>query len=466
MVVTRNRANESDRRLNPAIYGIAALMRPSRTDRREDLVTTGAVAAMTLLGGGSAAFPVPRFVTMLVAAALLVLVARSRRSSFPARITVADWVVAGTWLLMLCQLVPMPPQIWQSLPGRGIVSDIARIVQGRAPWRPLSLDPAATVSNAMLMIVPFSVYCAARSGPTERRMALLAGLLVGAGASLLLGLAQMLVHGGSFLQPYPAGDFALGSGIFTNRNHQAAFLVCMIPLVVLYARSRKGARAVLPLPQLLILGGALVLAGIMALGTASRMGALLLPFAVMLTLAAVVPDRRKFGGGVLAVVAVLGLVIVLGGTGVVGALSRGPLTEDQRWDFYPDTLIAVRAFWPIGSGLGTFVPAFQLSEPLAHVAPHFLNHAHNDYLEIALEAGLPGALLAGAMVLAILWGAWIAWRQRISAGGVVSARLVSIPPLILLIHSVFDYPLRTLSIAMLLAACIAFQASPPPTRSA
>lgn len=456
----------SPRRLDPAVYGLGALSRSSRVGHREDAVLTAAIAAMILFGGGSAAYPLPRFVAMLISAAMLVLVFRSRRSTLPARITIVDWLVVATWLLMLVQLIPLPPEMWHGLPGREIVSDVDRTVQGRALWRPLSLDPAATLSSVMLMIVPFSIYCTIRSGQAERRRVVLKGLLIGAGASLVLGLAQMLFHDFKLLQPYPAGDFVLGSGVFTNRNHQAAYQVCMIPLIVLFARNDGGKHRNKSWPMLFVWGGVLVFAGIMALGTASRMGALLLTPAVILTLAAVVSDRRQFVGLLLAGVAILGLVFVLGGTGVLAALSRGPLAEDQRWDFYPDTLVAVKAFWPVGSGLGTFVQAFQIYEPLAHLSPHFLNHAHNDYLEIALEAGLPGVVLAGAMVIAFLRTASSAWRPRIPGRSVVSSRLVSIPPLILLVHSAFDYPLRSLSVAMLFAACLAFQATPPPTRSA
>ena len=48
------------------------------------------------------------------------------------------------WLLLLLQLVPLPPALWALLPGRDVYAEIAREA-GPAAWRPLSLTPDLTL---------------------------------------------------------------------------------------------------------------------------------------------------------------------------------------------------------------------------------------------------------------------------------------------------------------------------------
>ena len=50
-------------------------------------------------------------------------------------------------ILVLLQLVPLPPAIWQALPHRDLVS--ASIAFGESqPWRPWSMTPGATANAA------------------------------------------------------------------------------------------------------------------------------------------------------------------------------------------------------------------------------------------------------------------------------------------------------------------------------
>lgn len=95
----------------------------------------------------------------------------------------------------------------------------------------------------------------------------------------------------------------------------------------------------------------------------------------------------------------------------------------------------------MGSGFGGFDPIFRLHEPFALLKPTYFNHAHNDFLEIVLDAGLPGLIL---LMLAIgwwMWGSIDAWRSRGEDAGL--RRTGSIMLLMVFAASVFDYPART-----------------------
>src|SRR4029453_6182072 len=65
------------------------------------------------------------------------------------------------------------------------------------------------------------------------------------------------------------------------------------------------------------------------------------------------------------------------------------LGQDARLDFGKHTIEAAKAYMPIGSGLGSFVPVYPLFETAQDtLSNRFANHAHNDILEFWLEGGI------------------------------------------------------------------------------
>ena len=129
--------------------------------------------------------------------------------------------------------------------------------------------------------------------------------------------------------------------------------------------------------------------------------------------------------------------------GCAGSRGRG----DTRFDLWQDTLTAIGNFWPVGSGLGSFSRAFLPSERFAVIDETFPNRAHNDYLEFLLEAGLAGAaiVLAAAMLLAIL--ARKAWQTSPDRRPTTVFALGIL--MVIGLHSLVDYPLRTMALACL-----------------
>lgn len=108
-------------------------------------------------------------------------------------------------------------------------------------------------------------------------------------------------------------------------------------------------------------------------------------------------------------------------------------------------------YFPVGTGLGTFVPIYQQFEPLEAIVPVYANHVHNDYYELVLETGIGGVIVLASLIAALLQAGL---QMRLSAPS--KTRIVSFVVLILcLLHSVVDYPLRTQAIAVLFALCLA-----------
>ena len=117
---------------------------------------------------------------------------------------------------------------------------------------------------------------------------------------------------------------------------------------------------------------------------------------------------------------------------------------------------------PFGSGLGSFRNVYSLYEQPEKVTDVYVVHAHDDYLEIALELGVAGIIL---MLAFLAWWAAAVWRAWRSAEGGPFARAAAIASAAVLVHSLVDFPLRTAGIAVCFALCLAFladsRAAPP-----
>jgi len=139
--------------------------------------------------------------------------------------------------------------------------------------------------------------------------------------------------------------------------------------------------------------------------------------------------------------------------------------RQQAW---PVVERMIGTYWPIGSGVGSFEQAYKIDEPDASLSPLYLNHAHNDWLEVPLTTGLPGVLLLISAVAAWLIGTIRAIRRAAQGAGrrvrlgLAGSAVIALTGL----ASVVDYPVRTPSIAVLvvLAAMWLSTAKSAPTQ--
>ncbi len=125
--------------------------------------------------------------------------------------------------------------------------------------------------------------------------------------------------------------------------------------------------------------------------------------------------------------------------GQIGAtLERFEAKDDPRRFIWDDATYSVSRYWPAGAGMGTFDEVFQLDESLENLTKRRAGRAHNDYIELAIEAGPLGLALAGAWVLLVGGLSWQARRssQRWTAWA-GSTFLLAIA-----LQSITDYPLR------------------------
>jgi O-antigen ligase len=183
-------------------------------------------------------------------------------------------------------------------------------------------------------------------------------------------------------------------------------------------------------------------------------------------------------GGLAGAIAALGAgYLALRQTGPASqALARSSLGRDFRFELWEDTRFAIVQYWPFGSGIGSFKPVFVAAERLEVVDPSMPVRAHNDFLELALEGGIFGLILLG---LAAVWLGWMtlrAWRSSAPGAGrkggsagdsgaraqIIFAVAVF---LIIALHSVVDYPLRSMALACLAGVAAGLLASVPSSRN-
>jgi O-antigen ligase len=367
----------------------------------------------------------------------------------------------GGWLLLaacvialpLLQLVPLPPEIWHGLPGRELIVAIDAETGQESAWRPLTLDPQMTWNAlwslaALLAALLFAIRAGSSGQGAALRAMIVAGLVSG-----VLGVAQYASGTSSPLYLYRISNFGSAVGLFANRNHAGVFLACMFPLLAAFAvmRMEEGKRRAR-------LISAVAMAAIlvpMLFATGSRAG--LAAGAIGIIGAALVAGPRLSGvswkraprsrrllltGGVVGFFVFCAVSIGLSPGNSLDRMVGGPESE-LRWPIWRVTLGAIADVFPWGSGFGGFTQVFKVYEPDSLLAPAYINHAHNDFLEVALDGGVAGLLLLAAALGLIARDTWRVWRAAPSGSEVILGRAASIALGQLVFASVFDYPLRT-----------------------
>lgn len=367
-------------------------------------------------------------------------------------------LLAAMVAIPVLQCIPLPPEVWERLPGRAsIVADYLAV--GIAPpWLPLSLSPYETAGAIFWFAPPATMFIAALGLPERSRVFVGLSVPVVAVIGVALGMLQVLGGPESSLRFYPVTNIESAVGFFANRNHQAAFLVvglAMTPLAITIGsrETRSGLRA-----AALIAAGVEVILVVGIGVTRSRAGVLVgLPVLVLAPLIAMRMSRdrgvRRAASG-LVIAALIGAALV-GGFASAGLIERfeTPMSSEARVQTVPAIRRAAALYFPAGSGLGSFDPVYRGVEPLGSVTSHYLNHAHDDALELLVEAGAPGIAV---LVAFLVWWVWLTvavWARRSSSGGSVAAS-ASLAIAALLFHSLVDYPLRTTALASVFAlAC-------------
>lgn len=368
-------------------------------------------------------------------------------------------LLAAAAAVIFAQLIPLPPALWQALPGHRTVADGYRAAELAAPWLPISLTPEATWDSLLGLIPPAAMLVATLTLAVSERRTLAAGVIAVALASAALGVLQRAGGPESPLRLYAVTNPESAVGFFANRNHQADFLAVTLPLAAyLAARWAGRGRARAYFWAALGAGFAAIMAVSVA-STSSRAGLLLLVLGVAGGVIVALRARARAPGPawrLAALAAPAAFALVAAGLITLAfdpALTRAVLAKsgpEVRLALNPEVASAGLAFAPLGSGAGSFATVYQMFEPLQAMGPAFVNHAHDDFIETWLEAGVMGA---GLIIAFLAWWVAATWRvvQDRRANGAALSLAGSLVVGQMLIHSLVDYPLRTPALITLFA---------------
>jgi hypothetical protein len=361
------------------------------------------------------------------------------------------------WLALL-QLTPLPAQLWAGLPGHEVYADALKGIGASAgAMRPVSLSPIATVA-ALLAGIPIvaALLLGYLASLSQLRMLLRAVVAV-AFAEVLLGLLQVA---GGLHSPLFFGVLSYGVpvGTFANRNHFANYLAMSLAAYLWLAyesvrahRDERNTRSFTTRHRVALwaAGGLVLVLGILL--SRSRGGASFGLGSAALALAAVSLRANGWSRGLrfavpLFAVLMIGAGALIGFDAVTSRLSADQLASSAgfRSELARTSLQGALAFWPWGSGWGTYDMVYPRFQPAS--LPGFANHAHMDYVEMLFEGGIFFVLFASAFAWLAGERAWrlatTALRDRTLDRDAMAAALCGLGLLGLLLHSLVDFNLR------------------------
>lgn len=370
---------------------------------------------------------------------------------------------AAILILVISHLVPLPPQIWQSLPGRQIIVEIDEVTGIGPVWRPLSMAPEWTWNALWSLATPLAVILfAIQLSARELRFALTSvGLVVV--LSAILAVAQLASDPKGPLYLYAVTNNGSAVGLFANRNHQALLLAAGFPVLGLWLAQLGAWRRTnaLVIRVAWICGALFIIASLLVNGSRSGlvMGicAAVMTWALSLFSAHPAEQRAQdrilrwltWGGGAILLVFLIASAVSSDRAVVFSRLMNSELVDDARIRNLPATVEMLRDVFPWGSGIGSFQPVFQIYESDDMISPVYMNHAHNDWLEAIATGGIPAALLLIALLVIVVFQVFALARRNGSDRLLCGTGLILL--LLCAIGSLSDYPVRVPAIAVLMA---------------
>jgi O-antigen ligase len=350
----------------------------------------------------------------------------------------------------LFQLLNLPPRVAAAI---NITQPLGGVATGDQ-WRPLTVSVVDTVRGLgfVAMVLMLHLASAAAFDRRESRSAFLGrlrflGLVLSLAALAQLASGTRLIYG--VFQPIEDDGNANIFGPFVNRNHFAAYMLMLTPLALgwlvtcLRGLSRDVGRSAnvrrVAVNVLQRSGAGLIYAGLPALAMVSALLATtsrgaLIAFAGGLILASLRLARRSEVPAWAVVLLLFGVALTW--FGLDRLESRFVRISDNapgRTQVWKESLRRMDAHWVTGYGLNTFQAAvtrttawalpvgatpwmdpFETSIAEVERAGYrtfekdpgltWYREAHNDYLQLLTEVGVPGLMIA-------LWGVFLLIRR-------------------------------------------------------
>lgn len=363
------------------------------------------------------------------------------------------------WLLFIAialfQIIPLPSILVDMLSPSS--SELYRLAAADNLY--LSIDPGQSKINFLKLL---SLFCllilTMQLVNSEKRIRLLLMTMLASGTfqalygsfEVLLGIEKSLVF------QLPVKEVATGS--FVYKNHYANFLMlCLaagIGLIVsalekdnmLSGKDKLRSMANTMLGSKTIIRICLAILVIALVMSRSRMGnAAFFASVAIVGLISLVLIRNRSNALFIFVVSmfIIDLVIVsayFGLARVKERLAQTSLDQETRDEVIRDAFPIIQDFPIFGSGGGSFYTIFPSYQDLE--LNHFYDHAHNEYLQFAIEFGLAGAFVLLVILLFTFYKAFRAMYKRRNSIFKGTSFAVAVATLGMCIHMTVDFPLQ------------------------
>ena len=275
-------------------------------------------------------------------------------------------------------------------------------------WHPITLYKYASEVELFRLLIYIGVYFLIVNNIKSRqqiRQIVMTIIITGISIAFL-GLLQYLSSTGKIFWLYDIKRTNF-FGTFSNQDHFACYMAMIIPLAMglliteylQYARINP--KLEIPYPKLkanhriffYVFAIVIMLASIFLARSSGGAFSIMVSFFLLIGMMLCRKRLRKISWIVVPILVItLGMLIWIGIHPVIEELSTAVDIENKsftaRMEFWQDTISAIKDFPLFGSGIGVFPFIYPQYSTLTYFA--FVNHAHNDYLELMLETGLIG----------------------------------------------------------------------------
>lgn len=358
---------------------------------------------------------------------------QSHKASISTTISIFIFTVLN---LLILYLLPLPTEVWLQLPGRSTYQEVITLLeQSNNPvkWHSLSLNTYASVQALLALLPPSAIFLSVLFLPLPKVYSLIWVFLILAALQGGIGIIQ-----------YTQTGYA--HGFYANYNHYAALMGLALPLTIvsltqasLLGRVQKLIFAGYGIATLLIFTGGFL--------STSRAGTAGLFFGLFASIV-IVSQKLKEKYRLPLIITIFTSIIVF----IVCIMIFLPtriatlsLWEDPRWPMFKQELIGILAFFPLGSGPGTFADTYAAFQPQDKIGWAFIQHAHNDYFELLFETGIIGIIIIAGFLYLFLKNLWSIWTQHLDSRLSTLKAGAAIGMLTALFHAFFEFNFHIVS---------------------
>ncbi|AUX69638.1 hypothetical protein CHX26_09150 [Porphyrobacter sp. HT-58-2] len=439
---------------------VSAISDTWASKRESHWVWVGAfIVALALLGGSSRPDPVQNALLQPIAALLLIPAIVKLRGRDLERGRALCIFLASLLVWMTIQLLPLPSGFWVELPSMPVIDEIDQLAGIEDAWRPMSVAPFRGLNSLFGLIIPLSALLLALTMRWPSRLLLFAIVAIGL-IDALFGMLQVVGGAGSVFYQYAFSGSGVPVGIFANENHSAVFSAIVLLILTRLALEAPAQKD--PPWVRLSFAPAFILILLSVLITGSRAGFIAALAALVASSCMIWPAMRRslmaegqkqhrpiwrspaglaLGGCAMAILLVVLAFIWFERTPAMDDILEHSSFEDLRWSLLPILTSMASEHWLVGTGFGSFDAVYRSYEPTALLLPAYVNHAHNDWLQLIIEGGLPSMIIFSGLLVWIMWAVALAGRGTPLRRERLIFWLAALA--IIAAASFVDYPLRT-----------------------